>query len=280
MRGRGPAISRSLSALVILAIVIVAGAGAWVGYGAHLGAAGRAQSSASQTTTSSIPSTSPPSSTSSSATQTTSTGEPGTFYAEFTPAPNSGGNPTNVVTPTFFWGLTLTYMLTVQVLGGTAQNITLGISGPAGIGFNINPALVSAGGGSEPVTVKVGARAPPSLTAGSYPIVVMASGGGASYTETLTMNVAEYLVVVNADSYAPANYTVPVGATVTFLRVNPLVIKSDDGTNNVHFSDPSLPVSPGLKQFQYWSYTFTTPGTYPYVTDYRPDMKGVVNVAP
>jgi plastocyanin len=269
-----------LSAVVILAIVIIAGAGAWVGYEAYLGSEGRTRSSASQTATSSTPSTSLTSSTSPSATQTTPIGESGTFYAEFTPAPNSGGNPTNVVTPTFFSGLKLTYMLTVQVLGGTAQNLTLSISGPAGISFNINPALVSAGGESEPVTVMVGARPSPSLAAGSYPIVVMASGGGASYTEPLTMNVAEYLVVVNADSFAPANYTVPVGATVTFLRVNPLVIKTDDGTNNIHFSDPSLPVSPGLKQFQYWSYTFTKPGTYSYVTDYRPDMKGVINVTP
>jgi plastocyanin len=276
VKGNSPAMSRSLSAAVILVIVVIAGAVAWVGYGAYLGPESRVPSS-SQVTASPSLSTS---STSSTPSSTQSIVETGIFYAEFTPFTNSGGNPTNVVVPTFYSGLKLTYLLTVQLLGGTTQNLTLSLSGPSGITFAVNPAVVSAGGASEPVTVMVAARPSPNLTPGSYPIVVMASGGGASYTESLTMNVAAYLVVVNADSFAPSNYTVPVGATVTFLRANPLVIKNDDGTNNIHFSDPSLPVSPGLKQFQTWSYTFTKPGTYPYVTDYRPDMKGVINVTP
>ncbi|HSM16723.1 MAG TPA: cupredoxin family copper-binding protein [Gemmatimonadales bacterium] len=71
-------------------------------------------------------------------------------------------------------------------------------------------------------------------------------------------------------AFGPSRIEIPVGATVTWTNEDPLAhtVTADDGTFN----------SGLLNTGQTWSYTFTTPGEYPFFCIPHPFMKGVVVV--
>jgi plastocyanin len=74
----------------------------------------------------------------------------------------------------------------------------------------------------------------------------------------------------NAQFYSPANYTMIVGSTVTWVN-------HDDAThtvteNNGLFDSGPLPLGASF------SYTFTQPGTYHYSCAYHPWMMGTIVV--
>jgi plastocyanin len=171
--------------------------------------------------------------------------------------------------------------LAVQLIGGSGSgSLKLSVTGPTGITFSVSPAQLTVSGGTAQTSVMVGAKPLTSLAAGKYLVNVTASGGGASYTQSLNIQVVKYLVIVEGSDFAPPSYTVPVGATVTWLRVNGIITENDDGTNNIHFTTANIPASPGLAQLDSYSYTFTTAGTYPYKSDYRPTDSGTIIVTP
>ncbi|MGA2663914.1 MAG: plastocyanin/azurin family copper-binding protein [Nitrososphaerales archaeon] len=78
-------------------------------------------------------------------------------------------------------------------------------------------------------------------------------------------------------NFGPASLTVSAGATITF---------SDQDTSaihDVHFtSGPSgatlPPASPNLSKGSTFTVTLTAPGTYDYICDYHPWMKGTITV--
>ena len=227
-------------------------------------------SSTTTSTTTTSTSTTPSTSTTTSTSTSSTTNAGGIFLAQFTPA-----------VPIFNSGYNFSYSLAVQLLGGTSSsNLMLSVTGPTGITFNVKPAQITVTGGAAQTSVMVGAKPSTSLAAGNYPVTITASGGGASYTQSLNIQIVKYLVIVDGGDFSPASYTVPVGATVTWLRVNGIITENDDGTNNIHFTTANIPASPGLAQLESYSYTFTTAGTYPYKTDYRPTDNGTIIVTP
>jgi len=128
--------------------------------------------------------------------------------------------------------------------------------------------------------VQVLGKVSASMANGTYPVTVTATGSGQIYTETLSVKVVKYLVVMPGASFVPLSLTVPLGATVTWLRLNGELGTFDDGTHDINFQSPSLPVSPGIPQYDTFSYTFTKAGSYPYVCDYHPGMAGTITVTP
>jgi plastocyanin len=89
-------------------------------------------------------------------------------------------------------------------------------------------------------------------------------------------------------AYSPADITVPVGTTVTWIN-------QDSAGHTVTEGDPNSPKAANLRVFdssgeaitgkvalmgagQSWSYTFTTPGVYEYYCIVHPYMIGHVTV--
>ena len=79
-----------------------------------------------------------------------------------------------------------------------------------------------------------------------------------------------YRVVMESFAFSPAELTVPVGTTVTWENRHAARhdVVADDGT----FASPLF--GPG----ETYSYTFTEPGTYPYICSIHPSMRGTVTV--
>ncbi len=97
-------------------------------------------------------------------------------------------------------------------------------------------------------------------------------------------------VVIENYAYNPADITVPVGTTVTWVN-------QDAVGHTVTEGDPNSPKAANLRVFdssgealtgkvaligagQSWSYTFTTPGTYEYYCIVHPYMVGHITVTP
>ena len=106
------------------------------------------------------------------------------------------------------------------------------------------------------------------------------SGTGASNNTVLILNYA----------YAPADLSVPIGTTVSWIN-------QDSVGHTVTEGDPNSPKQAKLRAFdssgeavtgkvaligagESWSYTFTTPGTYEYYCIVHPYMMGHITVSP
>ena len=97
------------------------------------------------------------------------------------------------------------------------------------------------------------------------------------------------MVVIENFAYIPANLTIQVGTTVTWVN-------KDTVGHTVTEGDPTSPTQPALRLFdssgqasgpvtllqpgQSWSYTFITPGTYEYYCIVHPYMTGQITVLP
>jgi len=99
--------------------------------------------------------------------------------------------------------------------------------------------------------------------------------GGTAVTTSTTTAPADggsegYQVVMESFAFTPAELTVPVGATVTWLNLHAANhdVVADDGT----FASPLFGTD------ERWSFTFTEPGTYPYICSIHPSMRGTIIV--
>ena len=85
------------------------------------------------------------------------------------------------------------------------------------------------------------------------------------------------MVVMQGNAFDPADVTVPVGTTLTWVNTDPE--QHDVVPSDPNFSlDPNFfapPIDPGAS----WSYTFTVPGTYAYMCDLHANMFASVTVA-
>jgi len=84
-------------------------------------------------------------------------------------------------------------------------------------------------------------------------------------------------VTIQNFAFVPASVTVPRGTTVTWVNQDPVnhrVLNDAGGSiaEGALFSSGSLP------QGGTYSFTFNTPGTYPYHCSIHPSMKGTVIV--
>jgi plastocyanin len=100
----------------------------------------------------------------------------------------------------------------------------------------------------------------------------LAGCGGSSGT---TAKLGPDDVEVADFTFAPPTLTVPVGTTVTWHFDQPSAPH-----NVVSLTTPVLFNSGGPKGKGTYSFTFTAPGTYPYVCQIHPTMRGTIIVTP
>ena len=114
------------------------------------------------------------------------------------------------------------------------------------------------------------------MAAALLAVTLAACSGSETATTTQTPTVTssdDYQVVIESFAFTPAELTVPVGSTVTWVNRHPANhnVVADDGTF----------ASPLFGQGQTYSYTFTGPGEYPYLCSIHPSMRGtIIVVAP
>lgn len=78
------------------------------------------------------------------------------------------------------------------------------------------------------------------------------------------------IVEVKNFTYTPANLTVPTGATVTW--------KFEDSAPHDVLADDQSFSSSLLNDGETYQFTFTSPGSYPYICSVHPYMMGTVTV--
>ena len=133
-----------------------------------------------------------------------------------------------------------------------------------------------------------------SVKNGTGPMPSMGAMNSTSKTETSTNTVQSVVssnsttVMIENFAYAPADLTIPLGTTVTWIN-------QDSVGHTVTEGDPNSPKQAKLRAFdssgeavtgkvaligtgEGWSYTFTAPGTYEYYCIVHPYMIGHITV--
>jgi len=146
--------------------------------------------------------------------------------------------------------------------------------------MTFSPQSVTVTTTTGPASVTVTAQPEASLAPGIYPVEITAVSGDAYYNESLSVQVMNYLVVTIGTTFVPQNLTVPIGTTVTWLRLNGPISQYDNGTHNMDFGTEGIPLSSNLVQWGTWSYTFAKAGTYAYLCDFHPWQTGTIIVTP
>ena len=173
------------------------------------------------------------------------------------------------------------YTLTVSAIGSVPSPLSLSAAAPPGISLTMSPSQFTTGVASTPaVSVKVDSTVIP----GVYSVNMTATGGGATYHSTLSVQVVKFLVVTVGTLFLPQNMTVPSNSTVYWIRLNGALSQYDNGQHNVVFLNSSVPFtppsSPALQQWDSYSYQFTKPGNYPYYCTFHPFQTGDITVTP
>jgi plastocyanin len=170
------------------------------------------------------------------------------------------------------------YTMKVTTLGNVPSPLNLAATAPPGITVTLDPSQFTAGG--IPAGPVASIRVDPSTSPGAYNVNLTASGGGQTYSGTLSLQVVSFLVVTVGAQFVPSNMTVPVNSTVYWMRLNGALSNYDNGEHNVVFLNDSLPSSQPLQQWESYSYQFTAPGDYPYYCTFHPFQKGEIIVTP
>ena len=101
------------------------------------------------------------------------------------------------------------------------------------------------------------------------------TGATTTVTSDLTTTApagSQFDVVMESFAFAPAELTVPVGATVTWTN--------RQGTRHDVVATDGTFASPLFGEDETFSFTFDTPGQYPYVCSIHPGMEGTITVTP
>ena len=82
---------------------------------------------------------------------------------------------------------------------------------------------------------------------------------------------AAFDVEIAEFAFGPADAVVPVGTTVTWTN-------NDGFDHTIVAANDAFPESPSLGDGATYSFTFTEPGTYPYICGIHPQMRGTIVV--
>lgn len=177
-------------------------------------------------------------------------------------------------------GTTINYTLSVFGSGNLSSPLMLGFSAPPGFELTFNPKSITATSNQAvDVGVHLGSTVPP----GDYTVRIQATGSAGSFSTPFIFRVVQHLVIAWGISgfptgFIPANITVKAGTTVTWLSLDG---GTDDypGAHYVNFKALNV-TSPLLHQFDKWSYTFTSAGTFAYTDPINYPLAGTITVEP
>jgi plastocyanin len=157
-----------------------------------------------------------------------------------------------------------------------SETVTLDSTVPTGLALTFSPNSVKL---TTDIRASVGMTitSSQSVTPGDYKITVTAHYGTSSKTYDFTVKVVQYLVLLQGNNFNPPALTVKQGTTVYWVNTD-APAGNDNEIHNVVFSSGSSAHSQDLMQYDYFSYTFTTPAAYSYFCSYHAGMRGTVTV--
>jgi plastocyanin len=161
---------------------------------------------------------------------------------------------------------------------GTAQ-VNLTVTAPSGISITLptNPVSIVISNQLIQNYVYYTVATNASIAPGQYHVSGVATYGSLTDNFGFTITVVQYLITISNDYFSPHVLTVPVGATVWWINIDPTM--GDQETHDVNgggqMHSPPLQPNPN---YDSWSFTFTTAGTYNYSDDYTPKLNASVVV--
>jgi plastocyanin len=174
------------------------------------------------------------------------------------------------------------YTMTVVVVGTLDTPLTLEAQAPNGVTVTFQPGSIQPG--QQSTNVEVSIKVGGSAQSGSYTLNVTASGAGimgnpgATYAQGFSLHLVPFLVVTVGTTFVPDSITVPAGSTVDWIRLNGAIDQYDNGAHNVVFSN-GMASSGTMAQYDTYSYTFNTPGSFEYDCTFHATMQGTVVVS-
>ena len=292
-RSDRPAVSTTTVAILVIIVIIVGGAIGIFYPRASQKAPAASTTSTSGSSTSASSSTAATSSTTSSSVNSTATRTP--------PAPSPPlfnfslvvGPNTILMSP----GSTLIYpsiyvtpapnALQGQAaldLGIGDELVVLNAMVPTGIsvnffGSNLTGIIYQEVSAGPPTSVELQVATAQGITPGNYPVTIEGSSGTLSVNYSFTVQVVKYLITAQYGIFSPNNLNVTAGSTVFWINIS--TDKAADYNvvfNTINVQSNALNPCPSCDVF---SYTFTTPGTYSYVSNslgLQAGMKGTITV--
>ncbi len=162
--------------------------------------------------------------------------------------------------------------------------VTLTSTAPAGITVLFGPASPVTLPGSTALNVTLTVEASTSAALGNDSITVKGVSGANSQSATFNLRVVQYRVVMENSVFLPPTLNVTVGGTVYWQNLDGPASScggaTGPGTHSVVFTTIPGANSSTIGQFQVYSYTFTTPGSYFYYSSLNTgeSMNGTINV--
>jgi plastocyanin len=136
-----------------------------------------------------------------------------------------------------------------------------------------------------PTNLEMVVTAASNVTPGLYTFTVDSSSGTFSQSLSFNVQVVQYLITVNLNTFYPGDLNVTAGSTVYWIDTSS---DAADGQYNVVFNtinvtspvlNPCVLNSYGPDACSVFSYTFNTAGTFTYICNIYSGMKGTINVS-
>jgi plastocyanin len=166
---------------------------------------------------------------------------------------------------------------------GSSEAISLNSTSAGGITVNFSPSTVQLqGSANSNVTLTVSASK--SSTPGNFTIRIQGVSGAYTQTASVTVRVVQNLVFMIQSAFSPVNMNVTVGSAVFWQNLDGpaggCAPSTGSGVHNVVFTTLLGVNSSTMNQFDVYSYTFTTAGSYFYYSSLDTDhlMNGTITV--
>lgn len=188
-----------------------------------------------------------------------------------------------------------TYIVVLEIHHSAPANesVALNSTSPPGIKVGFSPPSPVALPASAGLNVTLDITAAENASLGNATIGVVATSGAYSRAANFTLAVVEYRIVMSPSSFLthslfyPFVLNVTVGSTVYWQNLDGPAIAgcgpsgaTGTGYHSVVFTTIPGANSSTMRQFEVYSYTFTTPGSYFYYSSVDTDhlMNGTINV--
>lgn len=149
-----------------------------------------------------------------------------------------------------------------------SESVALNATLPTGfsISYESNPVKISSGvTRSNAMTFNVGQSVAP----GDYKVTITGKSGSFTESTTFTIHVVKYLILEQGNAFSPSSLSVPTGSTVYWLNTD-APSGGDAEIHNVIFTSGASSTGPDMHQYDSYSYTFASAGTYNYFCSYHP----------
>lgn len=176
----------------------------------------------------------------------------------------------------------LSIIRSIQAPPGSSEPVMLNSTAPSGITVTFNPSSPVNLSANANLNVTLTIAASASTAVGNDTIKVQGSSGTNTQASSFTLRVVQYRVIMLRNTFIPAKLNITAGSTVYWQNIDGLAggCGGGFGPHNVVFTTLPGANSSTLNQFDIYSYTFNTPGSYFYYSSLNTDhaMNGTINV--